>query len=262
MSPAWESLNRPERYPLASTYDPAWVVSLDMGPHPLWQLEDLLPDLALEPGQKVLDLGCGKGATSVFLARECDVDVVAFDLWTGEDELRANLDAMGVADRVTVMRGSARDLPFDDDEFDAIVSVDAFEYFGTDVHLLPGLLRILKPFGRLGITTPALFEDPYQVRPPACVTALFGWEAAAWHAPDWWATHWQLSGLVDNVHARMQAGGGEDWLIWSRALDGDRESPVTRMLQADATGQIGFALVTATKKACRLSRVRSRHRRS
>jgi hypothetical protein len=47
----------------------------------------------------------------------------------------------------------------------------------------------------------------------------------------------------------MQAGGGEDWLIWSRALDGDRESPVTRMLQADATGQIGFALVTATKKA-------------
>jgi ubiquinone/menaquinone biosynthesis C-methylase UbiE len=150
MSPRLESLNRPERYPLASTYDPAWVVSLDMGPHPLWQLEDLLPDLALEPGQKVLDLGCGKGATSVFLARECDVDVVAFDLWTGEDELRANLDAMGVADRVTVMRGSARDLPFDDDEFDAIVSVDAFEYFGTDVHLLPGLLRVLKPFGRLG----------------------------------------------------------------------------------------------------------------
>ncbi|HLS41464.1 MAG TPA: hypothetical protein VK038_11955 [Ornithinicoccus sp.] len=42
-----------------------------MGPHPLWQLEDLLPDLALRPGDRVLDLGCGRGATSVFLAREC-----------------------------------------------------------------------------------------------------------------------------------------------------------------------------------------------
>jgi cyclopropane fatty-acyl-phospholipid synthase-like methyltransferase len=42
-----------------------------MGPHPLWQLEDILPALALKPGSRVLDLGCGRGATAVFLAREC-----------------------------------------------------------------------------------------------------------------------------------------------------------------------------------------------
>jgi len=113
-------LTQPDRYPLSANYDPGWVVGLDMGPHPLWQLEDLLSDLALRPGVKVLDLGCGKGATSVFLARERDVDVVAFDLWVKEDELRSNLEAQGVSDRVTPVNGDVRDLPFEDAEFDAI----------------------------------------------------------------------------------------------------------------------------------------------
>jgi cyclopropane fatty-acyl-phospholipid synthase-like methyltransferase len=248
MSYARESLNRAERYPLSSKYDTGWVVGLDMGPNPLWQLEDLLSDLRLQPGQKVLDLGCGKGATSVFLVKECAVDVVAFDLWVPEDELRKNLHAAGVADRATAVHGSARELPFHDDEFDAIISVDAFEYFGTDVRFLPDLLRILRPGGWLGMTTPALRDDPYQVQPPAHVTDLVGWEAAGWHAPDWWVTHWQLSGLVDNVNARMQKGGREDWLIWSRALGEDQDGAVTRMLLADTEGQIGFALVSATKR--------------
>jgi 2-polyprenyl-3-methyl-5-hydroxy-6-metoxy-1,4-benzoquinol methylase len=74
---AISALIRPDRYPLSSRYDPRWVIALEMGPHPLWQLEDILPALALEPGSRVLDLGCGRGATSVFLARECGVTVTA-----------------------------------------------------------------------------------------------------------------------------------------------------------------------------------------
>ncbi len=78
-----------------------------MGSHPLWQLEDLLNDLRLQPGSRVLDLGCGHGATSVYLARECNVEVTAIDLWVGEDELRAHLRAAGVSVRVTAMNGNA-----------------------------------------------------------------------------------------------------------------------------------------------------------
>jgi SAM-dependent methyltransferase len=243
----FELLNRPDRYPRSSKYEPGWILSLDMGPHPLWQLEDLLTDLDLQPGSKVLDLGCGKGATSVFLANECDVDVVAFDLWIPEDELRRNIVDAGAGDRVTVVRGSALDLPFADDEFDAVISVDSYEYFGTDVHFLPALLRVIKPSGRLGVSTPALRVDPYLVEPPAYVTEVVGWEAACWHAPSWWATHWQLSGLVEDIQSRLQEGGREDWLLWSQAL-GDQDAATRRMLLADEDGQIGFALITATKR--------------
>jgi ubiquinone/menaquinone biosynthesis C-methylase UbiE len=239
---------RPDRYPLASKYDPQWVRHLDMGPHPLWQLEDLLPDLGLHPGDRVLDLGCGKGATSVFLAREVDVEVAAVDWWIEEVELRAVIEAASVADRVTAVHADARNLPFANAEFDAIVSIDAFEYFGTDVHFLPSLLRVLRPGGRIGMSTPALSVDPYLRPPPAQLTALVGGELAAWHAPEWWQRHWELTGLVTNVVARMQPGGRDDWILWEQTSDSARtgESLLT-VLRSLAPDEIGFALVSATK---------------
>lgn len=244
----YRGLHQSERHPLSARYDPQWVIGLDMGPHPLWQLEDLLPDLALRPGDWVLDLGCGRGATSVFLARECGVQVVALDLWVDPADLGRTLDEAGVADRVTAVRGDARALPFGTDEFDAVVSIDAFEYFGTDVQFLPSLLRVLRPGGRLAVSTPALRTDPYEQQPPPHVRQVVGWEAAAWHSPAWWATHWELTGLLEDVRARMQPGGREDWLRWSLATGGPGD-PVARMLQADTAGEIGFALVSSRRRA-------------
>ena len=74
-----------------------------------------------------------------------------------------------------------------------------------------------------------------------------GWEAAAWHAPDWWRRHWELSGLLTDVSARMQEGSREDWVLWSQALDEDGGG-VLDMLTALPPGDIGFAVVSATKR--------------
>lgn len=232
---------------MSAAYDESWLLSLDMGPNPLWQLEHLLRDIPLQPGMRVLDLGCGKGATSVFLVREFGVSVTACDLWVPAEELKAHLREAGVVDEVVVLNANGRDLPLPEESFDAIVSIDAFEYFGTDVHLLPSVLRVLKPGGQIGISTPALRVDPYVQPPPSYITDVVGWEAAAWHAPEWWARHWQLSGLVTDVRARMHPTGREDWLAWCAALDGGGESRVAQMLQQDRERLLGFALVTATK---------------
>ena len=240
-------LDRPDRYPRSSAYDPEWLLGLDMGPHPLWPLEDLLPQLRLHPGNRVLDLGCGRAATSVFLVKEADVDVVAVDRWVDEAALRSVVDSAGVGDRVDVVRADVRHLPFEDDAFDAIVSIDAFEYFGTDVHLLPDLLRVLRPGGTIGMSTPALRIDPYDQPPPALVTALVGWEAAAWHAPEWWRRHWELTGLLTDVTARLQPGSRDDWMLWARATGEPDDSPLLTMLTAMPPDDIGFVLASATK---------------
>jgi cyclopropane fatty-acyl-phospholipid synthase-like methyltransferase len=251
---AIDALQRPDRYPRSATYDPRWVMALDMGPHPLWQLEDLLASLGLAPGMRVLDLGSGRGATSVFLARECGVDVVACDLWIPAEEAQVVFDQAEVADRVTAVNANVRDLPFADGDFDAIVSIDAFEYFGTDVHLLPLLVRVLKPGGAIGMSTPALRVDPYEGPVPASVSALVGYEAAAWHSPSWWQRHWELGGLLEDVQARWQTGGRDDWLAWARAgceARGESSDAVVEMLEQDSDEQIGFTLISARKRAAR-----------
>ena len=248
---ALEALRRPERHPRSASYDPRWVMALDMGPHPLWQLEDLLSGLGLTPGMRVLDLGSGRGATSVFLARECDVAVVACDLWVSSQEAQAVFEAAGVADRVTAVNADVRDMPFADEEFDAIVSIDAFEYFGTDVHLLPLLARVLKQGGPIGMSTPALRVDPYEGPVPAYVSAVVGHEAAAWHSPEWWRRHWELSALVDDVQARWQTGGRDDWLAWARAgceARGETSNAVVEMLKQDSDELLGFTLISARKR--------------
>jgi cyclopropane fatty-acyl-phospholipid synthase-like methyltransferase len=133
-----DALIRPDRYPLSSRYDPRWLLGLDMGPNPLWQLEDILPALALRPEMRVLDLGPGYGATSVFLVRECGVTVTACELWIDPHAVEEVIRSAGLMESVTAVRADVRRLPFPDNSFDAIVSIDAFEHFGTDVHLSPG----------------------------------------------------------------------------------------------------------------------------
>ncbi len=136
-------------YPRSNAYDAEWLLNADMGPHPLWLLEDLAKDLDLRPGMRVLDLGSGKGATSVFLAKEYGVQVWAADLWIDPTEAAANIESQGV-DGVVTVKAEAHTLPFAHGFFDAIVCIDAYEYFGTADGYLAYLVDFLKPGGRLG----------------------------------------------------------------------------------------------------------------
>lgn len=167
-------------HPRSNSYDPRWVVENQMGPNALWLLEWLAPALgldALRPGARVLDLGCGRAMTSVFLAREYDAQVTAADLWIEPDDNARRVAEAGFADRVLPVRVEAHDLPFAEGGFDTIVSVDAYQYFGTDDLYLPTLTRLLKPDGRIGVVVPALREEPDGLEPPE--------HLAPWWEPDY-----------------------------------------------------------------------------
>lgn len=239
-------------YPRASTYDADWLVSLNMGPNPLWLLEDLLRDLQITESMRVLDLGCGRGASSVFLAREVGAEVWATDLWIDEAERDRVFREAGVAGSVHSVTADVRRLPFEDDFFDAIVSIDSWEYFGTDDHLLPTLLRVLRPGGQVGFATPAMRRDPRELDAiPDHIRAVVGWEALAWHTAEWWEQQWRLGGLVEGTVARLQPEGWSDWLRWEREVlaSGERAAAaVVRMLETDADSLITMAIVSATKR--------------
>lgn len=131
---------RLDHYPRSLGYDPRWVVANQMGPNPLWLMEALRNGLALEAGARVLDLGAGTALTSIFLAKEFDVPVVAADLWVDPTENQRRIHEAGVEDLVLPIRLESHDLRFGDESFDVILSVDAYITLGrTTFTYLPAL---------------------------------------------------------------------------------------------------------------------------
>jgi hypothetical protein len=69
-------------FPRSSKYHPEWIESsVSGGANSLQLVEWLTHDLELRPGMRVLDLGCGRAASSIFLRHEFGVEVWATDLW-------------------------------------------------------------------------------------------------------------------------------------------------------------------------------------
>ena len=201
---------------------------------------------------RVLDLGSGRGATSVFLAREFGVNVVAADLWVPPDEAEAVFAEAGVSDRVEAVGAEAHALPLERASFDAMISIDAFEYFGTSEHYLAYIVDLVKPGGQLGIATPGMTRETRDIGAiPPHIKKLVGWEAMAWHTAEWWRFHWEITELVTVTSARLQENGWENWLAWAHACrdhpDADVEAAdrTIAMLEADRGEYLSFVLMTA-----------------
>ena len=125
------------------------------------KLAHIAAKLALAPGQRVLDIGCGWGGMAIYLARHCGVEVHGITLSAEQLALaRTRAEAAGVADRVRFELVDYRALPARGERFDRIVSVGMFEHVGrpqfeTFFRACAGLLAddgvmLLHTIGRLG----------------------------------------------------------------------------------------------------------------
>ena len=148
------------RYPRTARYNPDWLVSLDMGCPTYWLLESLCQELDLKPGMRVLDLGCGKASSSIFLAREFGVLVWAVDLQISPSENWQRICEAGLEHQIFPLRAEARNLPLADQFFDAVIGVNSLFFFATeDLYLRFRLINLVKPGGQFGIVVPGFYQD-------------------------------------------------------------------------------------------------------
>lgn len=237
-----------ERFPRSSRYHPEWIrASVSGGANALWLTEWLATALDLAPGMRVLDLGCGRAASSIFLHREFDVQVWGTDLWFSASENLQRIRDAGVERGVFPIHADARSLPFAAEFFDAIICIDSYPYFGTDDLYLATLARFAKPGAQLAITGAGLMQEIEGAVPDHLRQ---WWTPDLWclHSAAWWRRHWERTGIVETGLADSMPDGWQLWRDWLKAIAPDNTVEI-EAVDADAGRYLGYVRLVARRRS-------------
>jgi ubiquinone/menaquinone biosynthesis C-methylase UbiE len=103
-------------------------------------------------GASVLEIGCGRGAMASYLAALDPSELVAADFSTAA--LEAAAPKLSTYDYVSVVEADIQEMPFDSGRFDVAVSCETIEHVPSPQRAVCELTRVLKPGGKLILTTP------------------------------------------------------------------------------------------------------------
>lgn len=159
-----------------------------MGPNSARILEELLVKhpQQLSSEDKVLDLGCGKGLTSLILAKETGAQVYANDLWVSAKENKKRFEEWGVGGQMTPVWEDANHLSFAPKQFDLLVSVDSYHYFATGEGFFENkILPFLNDNASVLIGIPGI-KDEYAGRSEELISEWLGNEAYMFKSPAEW----------------------------------------------------------------------------
>lgn len=249
-----------ERYPDLSVYGREGIHQGLHGQGGLFLARDMARLLGLKPGMRVLDLACGEGATSVYLAKTYGVEVYAVDEVADEGIASRASDA-GVGGLVRPIWADARKLPFRQGFFDAMFVMNSLFYFGTDDLYPSYLLSLLMDGGELVVGSPcyrneleADAPEEFLLEFPACLAV---------HSPGWWRRHFEKTGLAQVLSSELHPLGALFWEDRVRFLiescrpsemkPGRRDMvyAIIRMLNRDESGFVSHFMMHARRKDVR-----------
>src|SRR6516164_8655413 len=139
-----------------------------MEQHPLDITEKTIRLMDLRPGERILDLGCGSGWATRLLARMVGEGPEGFGQVVGvdvSDEMIrvARADSKDF-DNVMFVWGSATQIPWEENFFDKVLSIESFYYWPDQERGLAELFRVMAPKGRLFILINLYKDNPYSLQ--------------------------------------------------------------------------------------------------
>ena len=253
----WKALMYNDRFPKSNKYDPEFVAHNQMGPSALWLMEWLTEKIEIKENMKVLDLGCGRAMSSIYLAKEFGATVYATDLWIDASDNQKRIVEFGLEDKIIPIKAEAHSLPFAKNFFDVIVAVDSYGYFGTDDLYLSYITSFLKPAGIMAAALPGLMQEFDNFTVPGHLLekqengqVFWSPDCFTFHTKQWWGSHWMKTELVEIETNDILEDGYKYWAAQEKAMElANMEifPSYEETLLKDAGQYIGFIRIIARK---------------
>lgn len=124
--------------------------------------------MELRPGERVLDLGCGSGWATRLLARLVGEGPDGFGQVVGldvsDEMIREARAASRDFDNILYVWGSSEQIPWEENFFDKVLSVESFYYYADQDRALKELFRVMAPRGRLFILINLYKDNQYSLQ--------------------------------------------------------------------------------------------------
>lgn len=187
-----------------------------MGPNSIRLLDEVLEEypLVFSKDQQVLDLGCGSGLTSLFIANETGATVYANDLWISEEENRQRFADWQMQDRLIPVHEDANQLSFAKEQFDAVISIDSYHYFaGKEGFFNEKILPFLKKGGIALIVVPGM-KKQFDGRSEELLSAWLTDEAYMFQSADFWKRIIGTDERIEEVRTWELTAFDQPWQEW------------------------------------------------
>lgn len=219
-----------------------------MGPNAVKILDELLEDITLTPNMKILDLGCGRGLSSIRLADKYKSTVFAFDLWISATDNYQRFKSFGFKNIVPI-HGDALQTPFADEYFDALISIDSYHYYGRDTEVMDKYISgQVKKGGLIALAIPGLSYELHHNIPAEMLRSWTPEAISTLHSLAWWQELLSKSQTVEIISIKEMACTEDTWNDWLECTENQYAAGDVAAMAAGAGKYMTFIAIILKKK--------------